>query len=120
MTTHIIYETAGRAFLPDNRFVSIVIHRIHLLIAEGTVSLVYHQSTVTDTLVAVYIYINQFDVISCATVYHCPEIAVSIALSVIAESREICSAGSQYGIVSANGHNALDFHVDPPPLVSVI
>ena len=86
MTTQIIYETAGRAFLPDNRFVSVVIHRVYLLIAEGMVSLVYYQSAVTDTLVAVYIYINQFDVISCATVYHCPEIAVSIALSVIAES----------------------------------
>ena len=79
----------GRAFLPKDRAVLVVIPGFHQVVAEGAGFSGNNQSAVADSLVSVQACINEFDMVFISSVNDCPEKAVTVTLLVIAGTGEI-------------------------------
>ena len=105
---------AGRAFLPENRSVLVVIPGLHQMVAEGARFSGNNQSAVTDPLASVQTHINEFDMVFIPSVNYSPEKAVAVTLLVITGTGEIGFACGQDCIVAGYGNQLLDFHQKIP------
>jgi len=110
VTTHIVDVATGRAFLPEERPVLVVIPGFHQVVAEGAMFSGHNQSAVTDPLIVVQIHINEFDMVFIPAVNYSPEKAVAITLLVITGAGEIRFACGQDCVVAGYGNQLLDFH----------